>query len=74
VSDDRGERLPAVDMRKAPVAGKPRRREPDHAAYSRKYLAMDASYPMKFRMLRRYSGAGNDFLVPPERRKDCGRH
>ena len=71
---DSGERLSAVNVRKAIVAGKARRREPDHAAYSRKYLAMDASYPMKFRMLRRYSGAGNDFLVPPGRRKDCGRH
>jgi hypothetical protein len=35
VSDDRGERLLAFDMRKAPVAGKAGRREPHYAADSR---------------------------------------
>jgi len=35
VGDDRGERLSAVDVRKAIVAGKARRREPDDAAHSR---------------------------------------
>ena len=35
VSDDRGERLSAVDMGKAPVTGKAGRREPDDAADSR---------------------------------------
>ena len=39
VSDDRGERLPAVDMRKAPVTGKAGRREPHNAADCRKNLS-----------------------------------
>jgi len=43
VRDDRGERLPAVDMCKAIVAGKSRRREPDNAADSRENLSHGAS-------------------------------
>ena len=35
MGDDRGERLSAVNVRKAVVAGKARRREPDDAADSR---------------------------------------
>jgi hypothetical protein len=38
VSDDRRARLSAVDMRKAPVTGKARRREPHNAADGRKNL------------------------------------
>jgi hypothetical protein len=43
VSDDRGEWLSAVDMCKAPIAGKARRREPQNAANSRSNLVMKAS-------------------------------
>jgi hypothetical protein len=39
VSDDRGERLSAVDVRKVPVAGKAGRREQNDAADSRKNLS-----------------------------------
>ena len=39
VSDDRGQRLSAVDMRKAPVTGKAGGREPHNAADSRKILS-----------------------------------
>ena len=43
VSDDRGERLSAVDMRKAPVTGKSGRREQDDAVDSRENFVMEAS-------------------------------
>ena len=63
VSHDRGERLPAVNMRKAFVTGKARRREQHNAAEVGKILVMEASCLMRFRMLRTYSGGGNDLSV-----------
>jgi len=60
VSDDRGERLSAVDMRKAPVTGKAGRREPDDAAGSRENFSHGSILSVELRMLRAYSGTGNE--------------
>jgi hypothetical protein len=59
VGDDGSERLSAVDVGKAIVAGKARRREPHNAADSRKNLG-HGSILLWFRMLPTYSGGGND--------------
>ena len=48
MGDDRGEQLTTVNVRKAVVAGKARRREPHNAADSRKILVMEGSRLMSF--------------------------
>jgi hypothetical protein len=47
MGDDRGERLSAVNVRKAVVASKARRREPHNAADRGRILVMEASRLMK---------------------------